>query len=78
MAVSLCQGQSMIYTGRSHARAHLTALTTGVSHVHVPTEPNFSPIWKRPIWRAFRHSKAYKYTPEEKKRREAQEEARNC
>ncbi|KHG07233.1 ALG-2 interacting X [Gossypium arboreum] len=32
---------------------------TGVSHRRVPTEPKFSPIRKRPILRALRHSKAY-------------------
>ncbi|KHG17368.1 hypothetical protein F383_22800 [Gossypium arboreum] len=28
--MSLWQGQTMIYTGRSHAHAHLTALTTAL------------------------------------------------
>ncbi|KHF99701.1 hypothetical protein F383_38563 [Gossypium arboreum] len=30
--MSLWQGQSTIYTGRSHARANLTALTTALSN----------------------------------------------
>ncbi|KHF98409.1 hypothetical protein F383_37668 [Gossypium arboreum] len=32
MAVSLWQGRSTIYTGRSHACAYLTALTTALSN----------------------------------------------
>ncbi|KHG04696.1 hypothetical protein F383_29743 [Gossypium arboreum] len=31
----------------------------GVSHGCVPAEPKISPIRKRPILRALRHSKAY-------------------
>ncbi|KHG00188.1 GLC7-interacting 4 [Gossypium arboreum] len=34
-------------------------------HGRVPAELKFSPIWKRPILRVLRHSKAYKYTLEE-------------
>ncbi|KHG22233.1 hypothetical protein F383_27026 [Gossypium arboreum] len=44
----------------------------------VPVEPKFSPIRKRPILRALRHSKDYKYTLEEEKRGYAEKEARNC
>ncbi|KHG24686.1 hypothetical protein F383_31164 [Gossypium arboreum] len=57
------------HTGSPHGRVPLAR--------HVPTEPKFSPIWKRPILRALRHSKAYKYTLEEEKRGDAVEEARN-
>ncbi|KHG21525.1 hypothetical protein F383_27508 [Gossypium arboreum] len=46
----------MTYTGRPHVYAYLTALTTGVSHGHVLVEPKYSPIQKRPLLRAFRHS----------------------
>ncbi|KHG08171.1 Alanine--tRNA ligase, mitochondrial [Gossypium arboreum] len=45
--------------GISHARAHLTTLTTGMAHGRVPAEPKFSLVRKRPILRALRHSKAY-------------------
>ncbi|KHG07582.1 Bifunctional purine biosynthesis PurH [Gossypium arboreum] len=45
--------------GRLHARAYSTALTTGVSHERVLAEPKYSPIQKRPLLRALRHSKAY-------------------
>ncbi|KHF97879.1 hypothetical protein F383_36937 [Gossypium arboreum] len=31
----------------------------GVSHGRVPVEPKFTSIRKRPLLRAFRHSKAY-------------------
>ncbi|KHG18477.1 hypothetical protein F383_26007 [Gossypium arboreum] len=48
-----------------------------ITHGRVPVEPEFSPIRKRPILRALRHSKAYKYTLEEEKRGDAEEEARN-
>ncbi|KHG15248.1 Protein-glutamine gamma-glutamyltransferase [Gossypium arboreum] len=44
MVVSFWQGQSTIYMGRSHTYAHLIAVTTGVSHGRVPSEPKFSPI----------------------------------
>ncbi|KHG27024.1 hypothetical protein F383_33374 [Gossypium arboreum] len=77
MAVSLWQGQSTIYTGRSYVCAHLTTLTTSGSHGRVSAEPKFSLIRKRPILRALRHSKSYKYTLEEEKRGDAEEEARN-
>ncbi|KHF99888.1 hypothetical protein F383_38719 [Gossypium arboreum] len=62
------------HTGRPHGHVPLASLKqshTSVSHGHVPVEPKFSPIRKRPILRAFRHSKAYKYTLEEEKRGEA-------
>ncbi|KHG16068.1 Phosphoribosylaminoimidazole-succinocarboxamide synthase [Gossypium arboreum] len=49
----------MTYTGILHARACSTALTTGVSHGRVLVEPKYNPIWKRPIFGALRHSKAY-------------------
>ncbi|KHF99676.1 Rho GTPase-activating gacW [Gossypium arboreum] len=48
-------GPRLPHTGRPHDR-------------RVPIEPKFSPIRKRPILRALRHSKAYKYTLEEEKR----------
>ncbi|KHG07537.1 hypothetical protein F383_34516 [Gossypium arboreum] len=35
------------------------------SQERVPAEPKLSPIRKRPILKASRHSKAYKYTLEE-------------
>ncbi|KHG29634.1 D-amino acid dehydrogenase small subunit [Gossypium arboreum] len=73
------------HTGRPHGRVPLTSLDhdlkqshMGVSHGHVPAEPKFSPIRKRPILRALRHSKAYKYTLEEEKRGDVEEESRNC
>ncbi|KHG18501.1 hypothetical protein F383_07458 [Gossypium arboreum] len=49
----------MTYMGRLHARAYSTALTTGVLHERVPAEPKYSPIQKRPIFRALRHPKSY-------------------
>ncbi|KHG17590.1 hypothetical protein F383_07077 [Gossypium arboreum] len=52
----------MTYMGRLHAHAYSTALTTGWSnrtHERVPAEPKYSPIQKRPLWRALKHSKAY-------------------
>ncbi|KHF99368.1 hypothetical protein F383_38335 [Gossypium arboreum] len=54
------------HTGRPHGRVPLASLDhglkqshTGMSHGRVPAEPKFSPIRKRPILRALRHSKAY-------------------
>ncbi|KHG07088.1 hypothetical protein F383_33611 [Gossypium arboreum] len=50
------------HTGRPHGRVPLASLKQspiGVSHGRVPAEPKFSPIRKRPILRALRHSKAY-------------------
>ncbi|KHG23337.1 hypothetical protein F383_09932 [Gossypium arboreum] len=38
----------------------LTGSSTGMSHGRIPAEPKLSPIQKRLILRAFRHSKAYK------------------
>ncbi|KHF98660.1 hypothetical protein F383_12870 [Gossypium arboreum] len=58
-AVSIWQNQSTTCMGRPHTHAYLTALTTGVSHGHVPVEPKYSPIRRRALLRAFRHSKAY-------------------
>ncbi|KHG25248.1 putative beta-galactosidase A [Gossypium arboreum] len=58
-AVSLWQDRSTTYTGRLHACAYSTALTTGMSHGRVPVEPKYNPIRKRPILGALRHSKAY-------------------
>ncbi|KHG23207.1 hypothetical protein F383_29056 [Gossypium arboreum] len=49
----------MTYTGRLHARAYSTALTTGVSHGSVLADPKYSLIRKKPIFRALRHTKAY-------------------
>ncbi|KHG00702.1 ALG-2 interacting X [Gossypium arboreum] len=45
MAVSIWKDRSMAYTVIAHGR--------------VPAEPKFSPIRKRPILKALRHSKAY-------------------
>ncbi|KHG13255.1 putative mannan synthase 9 [Gossypium arboreum] len=63
------------HTGRQHGRVPSASLghglkqsQRGMSHRRVPAEPKFSPIQKRPILRAFRHSKAYKYTLKEEKR----------
>ncbi|KHG15195.1 Uncharacterized protein F383_06536 [Gossypium arboreum] len=39
-----------------------------ITHGRVPTEPKLSPIQKRLILRALRHSKAYKYNLEEEER----------
>ena len=39
-----------------------------IEHGRVPAEPKLSPIQKRLILRAFRHSKAYKYTLKEEER----------
>ncbi|KHG08384.1 LPS-assembly lptD [Gossypium arboreum] len=57
--VPIWQDRSTTYTGKLHACAYSTALTTGVSHERVPAEPKNSPILKRPLLRAIRHSKAY-------------------
>ncbi|KHG06962.1 D-amino acid dehydrogenase small subunit [Gossypium arboreum] len=58
---------------------HMTvSLWQEIAHGRVPTKPKFSPIQKQTILRALSHSKAYKYTLEEEKRRDIQEEARNC
>ncbi|KHG19962.1 hypothetical protein F383_25581 [Gossypium arboreum] len=40
----------------------------GVCHGRVPAESKLSPIQKRPLLRASRHSKAYKYTLEEEEK----------
>ncbi|KHG25890.1 Minor capsid VP2 [Gossypium arboreum] len=66
------------YTGRTHTRAILTGLSTGVSHGCVPAEPKLSPIRKRLISRVFRHSKAYKYTLDEEEREHREKEERKC
>ncbi|KHG20447.1 LPS-assembly lptD [Gossypium arboreum] len=39
-AVSIWQDRSTTYTGRLHAHAYSTALTTSVSHGHVPASPS--------------------------------------
>ncbi|KHF97271.1 hypothetical protein F383_36566 [Gossypium arboreum] len=52
------------HTGRPHGRVNLAGSSTGVCHGRVPAEPKLSPIQKRLNFRAFRHSKAYKYTLE--------------
>ncbi|KHG24254.1 hypothetical protein F383_30739 [Gossypium arboreum] len=38
---------------------------------------DLSPIQKRPLWKASRHSKAYKYTLEEEKKGDGEGEVRN-
>ncbi|KHG03202.1 Mannonate dehydratase [Gossypium arboreum] len=63
------------YTGRPHGHADHTPVSIWqarawlevIAHGHVPTEPKLSPIRKRLILRALRHSEAYKYTLEEEK-----------
>ncbi|KHF98455.1 hypothetical protein F383_37718 [Gossypium arboreum] len=65
------------HTGRPHGRVNL-AESKHDSHGHVPTEPKFSLIRKRPILRVLRHSKAYKYTLEEEERRHIEREVGNC
>ncbi|KHF99628.1 hypothetical protein F383_38489 [Gossypium arboreum] len=57
--VSIWQDRSMTYTGRLHARAYLTALITGWSNHTRACHTEYSPIQKRPLLRALRHSKAY-------------------
>ncbi|KHG29406.1 hypothetical protein F383_13591 [Gossypium arboreum] len=57
--VSIWQNRSITYMDRPHARAYVTALNMGVLHERVSVEPKFSSIRKRPLLRAFRHSKAY-------------------
>ncbi|KHG25770.1 Alanine--tRNA ligase [Gossypium arboreum] len=57
-------GPGLPHTGRPHGRVplvsnHTRACHMGMSHGRVPAEPKFSPIRKRPILRARRHSKAY-------------------
>ncbi|KHG22859.1 hypothetical protein F383_30300 [Gossypium arboreum] len=52
------------HTGRPHGRVNLAGSSTGVLHGRVPAEPKLSPIRKRLILWAHRHSKAYKYTLE--------------
>ncbi|KHG29621.1 DNA-directed RNA polymerase subunit alpha [Gossypium arboreum] len=52
-AVSIWQDRSMTYMGGSHARAHLPALTTSMSHGRVPSEPKFSPIRKKTNFEGF-------------------------
>ncbi|KHG15951.1 Patched domain-containing protein [Gossypium arboreum] len=49
------------YTDVSHGCVHVAGLTTGWSNRtgRVPIEPKYSPIRKRPIFRALKHSKAY-------------------
>ncbi|KHG00720.1 Tyrosine recombinase XerD [Gossypium arboreum] len=56
----------------------IEARLTGVSHGRVLVEPKQSPIQKRALLRALRHSKAYKYTLEEEKRGATEEEVANC
>ncbi|KHG20949.1 hypothetical protein F383_06682 [Gossypium arboreum] len=46
------------HTGVSHDRVPLAGLKHDL-HGHVPAEPKYKPIRKRPILRALRHSKAY-------------------
>ncbi|KHF99326.1 Ganglioside-induced differentiation-associated protein 1-like 1 [Gossypium arboreum] len=49
-------------TGVSHSRVHLAGLKHDLhrlDHKRVPAEPKYSPIQKKPIFRALRHSKAY-------------------
>ncbi|KHG06470.1 hypothetical protein F383_32323 [Gossypium arboreum] len=67
------------HTGRPHGRVPLATLTTALSNLTraCPVEPKFSPIQNRPILRALRHSKAYKYILKEKKRGDTEEEVRN-
>ncbi|KHG20843.1 hypothetical protein F383_27713 [Gossypium arboreum] len=56
------------HMGRPHGCANLAGSNTGVCHGHVPAERKLSPIRKRIILRAFRHSKAYKYTLEKEEK----------
>ncbi|KHG00873.1 Voltage-dependent T-type calcium channel subunit alpha-1G [Gossypium arboreum] len=58
------------HTGSPHGLSILQAQTRPevIAHGRVPTEPRLSPIRKKPLLRAHRHSKAYKYTIEEEKR----------
>ncbi|KHG13788.1 Minor capsid VP2 [Gossypium arboreum] len=65
------------HTGRPHGCVNLAGSSTGVSHGHVLAEPKLSPIRKRLILRALRHSKAYKYTLEEEERGTHGKEGRN-
>ena len=55
------------HTGRPHGCVNLAELERD-SYGRVPAEPKLSPIRKRLILRAFRHSKAYKYTLEEEEK----------
>ncbi|KHG19142.1 hypothetical protein F383_25425 [Gossypium arboreum] len=50
-AVSIWQDRSTTYTGRLHACAYSTTLTTSMSHRRVPAEPKYSPTRKRPLLR---------------------------
>ncbi|KHG13057.1 hypothetical protein F383_19375 [Gossypium arboreum] len=54
--------------GRPHGRVNLACSNTGLCHGRVPAEPKLSPIQKRIILGASRHSKAYKYTLEEEEK----------
>ncbi|KHG30639.1 hypothetical protein F383_11498 [Gossypium arboreum] len=67
----------MTHTGKPHARAYLTSLTTGVSHGCVTAEPKLSPIQKRLILRVLRHSKTYKYTLKEEEKGHTEREEGN-
>ncbi|KHG06048.1 hypothetical protein F383_32269 [Gossypium arboreum] len=46
------------HTGVSHGSVHLERSKHDL-HKRVPAEPKYSPIRKRPLLRALRHSKAY-------------------
>ncbi|KHG12707.1 Putative arginine N-methyltransferase 10 [Gossypium arboreum] len=60
-----------LHTGRPHGHVNLAELkhdSHGLKYGHVLVESKLSPIQKRPLLRAYRHSKAYKYTQEEEKK----------
>ncbi|KHF98325.1 Protein F12 [Gossypium arboreum] len=66
------------HTGRPLGRVNMAELEHD-SHLHgrVPTEPKLSPIRKRPLLKASRYSKHYKYTLEEDKKGDKEGGVRN-
>ncbi|KHF97290.1 Retinoblastoma-related 2 [Gossypium arboreum] len=65
------------HTGKLHGHVNL-AESKHNAHGHVPAKPKFSPIQKKPILRALRQSKTYKYTLEEEERGHTERKAGNC